>query len=97
VLVLPYGPGYSYASLDEVKAAAQQAAEDYIHLAGLSADAKTKIEVIDVDLTNAGPGGTTVRRVGVKITHQFDTLLPVFLLSGSSPIQMGVTSVMEHE
>ncbi len=102
VLLLPYGPGYAYESREAVQDAAKQAAEDYLHFAGLSTDTSvTTVSIIDVNLPNAGPGitadTTTVNRVGVTITHYFDTPLPVILLSGSSPIKMGVTNVVKHE
>lgn len=108
VLLLPSGPGYAYADREAVRAAAKQAAEDYLHFAGLSQGTNVTISVDDVDLANAGPGnadphnpgaqqGTTLHKGKVNITHDFDTPLPVILLKGSSPIRMGVTSVVEIE
>jgi Flp pilus assembly protein TadG len=93
VLVLPSGPGYPYATQDDVNEAARQAAKEYLAFAGLNDVAQ--IQVIDVNVT--GPGNATIRKVGINITYPFDTPLPALLLSGSSPINMGVTSVMEHE
>jgi len=99
ILILPYGPGYAYGTAEDVRVAAQQAVEDYLHFAGLSTAAGVTEIVLDgnINLNNAGPGGTTLRKAKVTVTHYFDTPLPVILLSGSSPIKMGVTSVMERE
>lgn len=106
VLVLPSGPDYPYADDAAVQTAAKQAIENYLHFAGLGAAAGTHVELLDQNMLGAGPGitndTTTVRRVAVKITHDFDTVLPALfrLMQGTSdpgPVKISVMSVMEHE
>ncbi len=103
ILVLPYGSGFSpYPNADVVREAAIQTAKDYMASAGLD----TSESVTAISLIKEVSGsiqdnstGEMVRgdKVGVRISYKFDTPLPVLLLSGSSPINLGASSLMEHE
>ncbi len=103
ILVLPYGPGFSpYPSADVVREAAIQTAKDYMASAGLdTSESVTTISLIKEvsGIIQDNSTGEMVRgeKVGVRISYQFDTPLPVLLLSGSSPINLGASSLMEHE
>jgi hypothetical protein len=102
VMVLPYGTGFSYPSADAVRTAAIQAAKEYLAFGGFDPEASTvdikPITEVDGEIQEKLSGELARgEKVGIRITYQFDTALPALLLSGSSPINMGVSSVMEHE
>jgi Flp pilus assembly protein TadG len=108
VLVQPYGPGLTYSDVGQVKEAAKSAAKSYLESAALSTnEATAPIEfvrqTVDADgnvTTVTLPTTDDIRRgerAGVRIRYQFETPLPVLLLSGSSPISINAMSVMQHE
>lgn len=119
ILAMPYGadPRYAYASEDEVKSAADAAVKASMNASGVPVIADTKIN--PVKITPGGDGifntaddeivpytnVTRGDRVGIQITHPFETPAPILLRMfdnvGGSPAQsainMGVTCYTEHE
>ncbi|MBK9313956.1 MAG: pilus assembly protein [Acidobacteria bacterium] len=118
VLVLPYGAGLIYNSEDVVQQAAVTRVNSYLNSSGVPTGAGTQVTVVRItpgnDATyNTGDdvleqnysNGKRGDRVGIQITHNFDTALPLVLnmfnntnnqYTGTG-IAMGVTCYMDHE
>ena len=115
VLVLPYGAGMTYASESDQQTAAINTVTSYLNSSGVPVGTGTQIRVGRVkpgndsvyntadDLFETGyTDGKRGERVGIQLTHQFDTALPLILgmfnnLGSETGIAMGVSCYMEHE
>lgn len=106
IMVLPYGAGTSFASLDDVESTALTTTRDYLASAGLSKD-ESVAQIFLVMQTVDGNGNVATfplngemlrgQRVGIRINYRFETAVPELLLNYSSPINIAATSVMQHE
>ncbi len=121
VLVLPYGAGLTYTSESDVQTAARNAVTSYLTSSGVPVGAGTQITIVRVSPGNDFVYGTPDdaiepnysqgkrgERVGIQITHGFESPLPLILgmfnnaggqqgQSGAAGINMGVACYMEHE
>ncbi|MBK8314950.1 MAG: pilus assembly protein [Acidobacteria bacterium] len=116
ILVLPYGAGLTYNSESAVQTAALNTATGYLGSSGVVVDDKVQISLVRMNPGNDGAYGTADDpapevgysnakrgdRVGIRITHTFETPLPIILgmfnnLNSQNSIAMGVTCFMEHE
>jgi len=118
VLVLPYGAGLIFTSESDVQQAAVAAVNSYLNSAGVPTGSGTQVTVVRIRpgndaIYNTGDdvieqnysNGKRGERVGIQITHNFDTALPLILnifnntnnqYTGTG-IAMGVTCYMDHE
>lgn len=116
ILVLPYGAGLTYTSEGAVQAAAGDAVRGYLSSSGVVVDDKVQIELVrqlpgadgvfgtmdDPALEAGYSNGKRGERVGIRITHTFETPLPILLQlfndrNAQGSIGMGVTCLMDHE
>ena len=116
VLAMPYGAGLSYSSEIQKQDAAVKAATSYLNNSGVVVSADTKIVPIrllpggdnilgtaDDKIEENYSGGNRGDRIGIQISHKFDTALPIILtmFNSNSPnqkdVKMGVTCYLEHE
>jgi Flp pilus assembly protein TadG len=115
VLVLPYGGGLTYASESEVQTAAVDRATSYLNNSTVPVGPGTQITIVRVKPGGDNTYGTADdvieqnytdgkrgERVGIQITHNFETALPLILFmfnntNAQTGIVMGVTSYMDHE
>jgi hypothetical protein len=116
ILVLPYGGGLTYTSEGAVQTAARDAVTSYLNSSGVPVGEGTVINIVRILPGPDGAYGTADDtppeqsytdgkrgdRVGIQITHEFDTALPLILgmfnnLGSETGIGMGVTCYMEHE
>ncbi len=116
VLVLPYGAGLTYTSEGDVQTAAVNAATSYLNSSGVAVGSGTQIRIVRIapgadsiygTADDPAPevnytGGKRGERVGVQITHIFETPLPLILgmfnnVESQSGITMGISCYMEHE
>jgi hypothetical protein len=99
ILVLPFGPGLPYTTEGAVQAAALNRARAYLSSSGVSVGQETEIRRVRLL-----PG----ERVGLQITHQFQTPLPMVVRivgdqGGEAPngsaviIRLQAASYMAHE
>ena len=122
ILVLPFGPGLPYTTEGAVQAAALNRARAYLSSSGVSVGQETEIRRVRLLPGDDGAYGTSddpapepdytgaVRgeRVGLQITHQFQTPLPMVVRiigdqGGEAPngsaviIRLQAASYMAHE
>jgi Flp pilus assembly protein TadG len=120
ILTLPYGAGLTYATESDVQTAAIKAVEEMMKSTGVTVTAGTKIITVRIKPGDDGvfntsddqteenySGGVRGDRVGIRITHNFETPLPIILgmfnngsntdLPPQSGISMGVACYMDHE
>jgi len=118
VLVLPYGAGLIYTSESAVQTDAVTRVNSYLNSAGVPTGVGTQVTPVRISPGNDGTyntaddvieqnysNGRRGERVGIQITHNFDTALPLVLnmfnntndqYTGTG-IAMGVTCFMDHE
>jgi Flp pilus assembly protein TadG len=115
VLVLPYGGGLTYSSETEVQTAARERAISYLNNSTVPVGTATQINIVRVRPGGDNTYGTADDvieqnytdgkrgdRVGIQITHNHDTALPLILFmfnntNSQNGIVMGVTAYMDHE
>lgn len=122
ILVLPFGPGLPYTTEGAVQAAALNRARAYLSSSGVSIGQETEIRRVRLVPGDDGAYGTSddpapepdytgaVRgeRVGLQITHDFDTPLPMVVRiigdrdeaapdDSAVTIRLRVASYMTHE
>lgn len=121
ILAMPYGAGLTYSSETDAKDAARQMVIDTMNSTGVPVTPDTKIDLVRVSpgpngiydhtfpnddvIENTYTDAKRGERVGIQITHPFETPAPILLRmfnndSGSpsqKDIKMGVTSYAYHE
>jgi len=115
VLVLPYGAGLTYTSESDVQTAARNVVISALNNSGVPVGAGTQINLVRIKPGNDYIYGTSDdvielsysdgkrgERVGIQITHNFDTPVPIILgmfdnVGDVAGINMDVTCYMEHE
>lgn len=92
VLVLPYGPGLTFASEGAKQQAAVDTVKSYLNNSGVVVTNNTQIIFIrllpgadniigtaDDQIEQSYSGGKRGDRIGIQIRHKFDTALPIIL------------------
>jgi Flp pilus assembly protein TadG len=117
ILVLPYGAGLTYTTEGELQNAAIETVKASMNSSGAPVGADTQITVVRLKPGNDGTyntaddqieqnytGGKRGERVGIQLTHPFETPVPIILGmfntgGGSDPsrIVMSLTCYMDHE
>lgn len=116
VLAMPYGAGLTFSSESQKQDAALKTVDSYLNNSGVVVGADTKVVAIrllpggdnifgtgDDKVEENYSGGIRGDRVGIQISHKFDTALPIILtmFNSNSPdqkdVKMGVTCYLEHE
>lgn len=116
VLAMPYGAGLTFSSEGQKQDSAVKTVTSYLNNSGVVVSADTKIVPIrllpggdtifgtaDDKIEENYSGGSRGDRIGIQISHKFDTALPIILtmFNSNSPdqkdVKMGVTCYLEHE
>lgn len=116
VLILPYGSGLTFASEGAKQQAAVDTVKSYLSNSGVVVTNNTQVVPVrvlpgadsiigtaDDQIEQNYSGGKRGDRIGIQISHKFDTALPIILtmFNSNSPTQsdvnMGVTCYLEHE
>lgn len=116
VLAMPYGAGLTFSSEGQKQDSAVKTVASYLNNSGVVVSADTKIVPIrlqpggdtifgtaDDKVEENYSGGSRGDRIGIQISHKFDTALPIILTMFNSnsmdqkDVKMGVTCYLEHE